>query len=1029
MGDLHAKKLYRFVTVVFVLLVLTSITGTDTIHAARLQASGIHGTVHSETNAPLSNVKITIQREGWKNTSSLETAQCGCFDSGFLLPGGYTIKFQHSGYRTAIYRHLSIPEGRFVRLNVYLEPLSETKKGTGKVEDQDAAIYEPPFAGLMAESDPYETVIDAEMLKKLPRGLNPLSLAPLVAGVNDEHLFDGLSINGASSSENLYFVDGTDTTTIYSGTSGFDVHIDFVDEISVQSSGLPASRAGSTGGVIDVVTKSGGNRFHGSLQLNVTGDWLDGKPRGVLRHNPYDDTIAEYAQYPEDTWTRWAHGFTLGGYIIKDKLWFYGGFIPSFQKRTRDAVFSHDPEMDRSISQNTTEYQAMLKLTGFLTDRIRLSLSGILDYRKVEGALPELDGLSEGVRNFEEEFWRYPSVSLSGGLIYAGQDVSLRFIGNFWRQNRYEEDERTGPLFYHMGSGVGYAIPEIPIYYIYYWSPSPIANRENIEARFQVKGILEADLHWWGRHHLLLGGQFVRRHVDKNESYYSDSLRFFWGRDFESPTTGVTHPTMLGYVEVRKPYGAIADVHGDSWSVFFQDDWTLGRRLTLTLGVRLESENVPSFSDMEGYMESPIQFDLLDKVSPRLGFVYVCGGSNEMRLHGHYGVYFDSMKWYMNGEQYGGFKLTSHYYDIVYPYWEKFTVADHPLDEYMGGRHLESSNWGIPDFRMTQPNIKPFQKHELSLGFQKRLSSDLELNIRLVHNWIKNAIENIGVQYPYGEVYFICNPGSDWIQAKYDEVQSLDLMPEGAQSVEAVRRYSAITISLDKRFNQRWLGGVSYTWSRLFGNYSGFASSDEYGQNIRYWRSYFWNPDGEFGVQRPNYTNYFDTWFLNVNEDGEEVLGLLPTDRPHQLKVYGAYAFDFGLIVGFNAFAMSGTPVQTEVYLNGMQGWYPYGRGDLGRTPWIWQLNTYLEYNLKLSDSFTFQLSLNIDNITDNDIAQRIFQLYNNGVIYVDEQLIFDGFNAVGEVQARGAHLDPRFNMERNFQPPIAARLGAKLLF
>ena len=267
------------------------------------------------------------------------------------------------------------------------------------------------------------------------------------------------------------------------------------------------------------------------------------------------------------------------------------------------------------------------------------------------------------------------------------------------------------------------------------------------------------------------------------------------------------------------------------------------------------------------------------------------------------------------------------------------------------------------------------------------------------------------MQYPQGEIYFIGNPGSDWIQSKYDESQSLGLMPEGVKSVEAVRRYSAITVSLDKRFSRRWLGGVSYTLSRLYGNYSGLASSDE------------------FGRQAPYTSRYFDTWFMNVGEDGDEVLGLLPTDRTHQFKVYGAYAFDFGLTAGFNAFAMSGTPVQTEVYLNGMQGWYPYGRGDWGRTPGLWQLNTYLEYNLKLSDRFTMQLSLNIDNITNNDTAQRIHQLYNEGVIYVDEQLIFDGFDAIAKILERGAKLDPRFRMERNFQAPIAARLGAKLLF
>ncbi len=255
-------------------------------------------------------------------------------------------------------------------------------------------------------------------------------------------------------------------------------------------------------------------------------------------------------------------------------------------------------------------------------------------------------------------------------------------------------------------------------------------------------------------------------------------------------------------------------------------------------------------------------------------------------------------------------------------------------------------------------------------------------------------------------------------------------MTEGVESVEAVRRYTSLTVSLDRRFSRRWLGGISYTWSRLFGNYSGLTSSEEYGRpEPQVWNFHYIPRSIEKNVFKPNMTGSFDVWFKTFDHNGEATLGLLPTDRTHQIKAYGAYAFDFGLTVGFNGFAMSGTPVQTDVYVYEAPAWFPLGRGDLGRSHWLWQLNAYLEFNLKLNARLLLQLSLNIDNVTDNSTARWIHQLFNQFRMVLDQRIIFDGFDAIDMVMKTSSFRDPRFGMGRDFQAPIAARLGAKLLF
>jgi hypothetical protein len=349
----------------------------------------------------------------------------------------------------------------------------------------------------------------------------------------------------------------------------------------------------------------------------------------------------------------------------------------------------------------------------------------------------------------------------------------------------------------------------------------------------------------------------------------------------------------------------------------------------------------------------------------------------------------------------------------VNPDWKAaYPEADHPSTNGLaGGVYYEQLNWRIVSFDTTQPDMKPYQKNEYSFGVQKTLGEDWSLSARFLHNYIVNAIEDIGVQTPHGEEYFNGNPGSDWIQEKYNEAQAVGNMPMGVKASKAVREYTSVTINLDRKFKDNWLGGASFTWSRLHGNFAGLSSSDEHGRK-------------DPGVER-----YYDGWFLTYNQMGEEEFGPLMTDRPWQFKLYGAYTFDFGLTLGFNAYAMAGTPTQTELDLNGMQGYYPLGRNSDGRHDMLWQIDLYAEYNLKLSDKYTLNFNVNVTNLTDNKIAQRRWMLYNQAGIYMDEQDIFDGYDYAQVVASKGAALNPGYKMEHSYLGSISARIGVKFLF
>lgn len=971
---------------------------------AQEQTGNVMGKVVLGDGTGIPGVKIAAKGSALVGKLETVSRKNGDFKL-FNLPSGiYDITFSCEGFKTVKREKINVELGRMYRLRVAMEP--------GLIREEIVISGDSP--ALDVRSTATSVVIPKKNFEKLPRDRDFTSIVGLAPGVNQEHAFDGgLSIDGASSAENVFYIDGVDTTTLFEGISGQNVNFDFIEEIQVKTTGISAEYSGSMGGVINVITRSGGNEFHGSASLYFDGSSLGADPIPTLRIDPYDDSKAEYVTFPEDNWNRFEVGLGVGGYIIKDKLWFFASLMPKFTTSKRDALFLLDETYNARFSRSDSDVAGSLKLTGRLANRLTISLSGTLDNQKWEGELPPLDGSGDPTVKWARNGFEYPGLTLSGSLYYTlGNNLRLNVTGGYWKVNTHQLMGPKGPRYVHIRSNIDVpgATTIVPRYFSNYSANDGYQVSQNFNYRLTGSADLTYYFNLGGEHELKLGFQYVKIGVDIDEGYPFNYNRFYWGDDFFH-FQGYLVDTTLGYVEVRWPYGTVADVGSTRNAFYIQDNWAIGKRLTLNAGVRFETEDIPSFSDLPEYSDSPVHFELGDKIAPRLGFVYDVFGNSDLKIFGSYGIYYDAMKLQMAIVNYGGFKWVSTFYDLTNPDWENFFHLDsHPMDYYHGGEYLYHWNWRIPNFETTQPDLKPFSKYEYTFGIQKRLSADIVLGARFLHSALLNAIEDIGIRGLYGTMYYNGNPGSEWIQQKFAEAKAAGLLPPDAQSTKAERNYTSVQVYLDKKFNHNWLAGISLTWSRLKGNYAGLASSDD--------------P----GLITPNMGGYFDAWFLNYDQYGQVSSGLLPTDRPLQFKLYGAYSFDWGLTVGVSGYGMSGTPVSTTVNVN-YSDWYPRGRGDLGRTPFLWGADLYAEYNLKLSDKYTLQFNINVSNITNNKIARRIYSLYNMQPLIVNEQQILDGFDAVAEVDALGLRLDPRFLQEIGYTGSLAARLGAKLYF
>ena len=205
----------------------------------------------------------------------------------------------------------------------------------------------------------------------LPRSRNFTGLLSTVPGVQYEGNTGGLSVDGATGTENMWYMDGADITQIHVGTQAQSAVMELIEEVKVTASGYNAEFGGSMGGVVNVITRSGGNAFHGDLigYYDDNGILMQGKePRLSPLEVPTTTRLAststtttsvlERRPQPGLTTSGSRASSSLGGYIVKDRLWFFGSFNPQYQPherqpflQTSDAALTADvPVLQQELS-------------------------------------------------------------------------------------------------------------------------------------------------------------------------------------------------------------------------------------------------------------------------------------------------------------------------------------------------------------------------------------------------------------------------------------------------------------------------------------------------------------------------------------------------------------------------------------------------------------------------------------------------------------------------------------------------------
>jgi outer membrane receptor protein involved in Fe transport len=978
--------------------------------AAQEQRGSIEGVIKDASGAVLPGVTVEA-RSGNGAVLTTTSDDSGTYRFPSVPPGDYIVSASLDNFAPGKNDAVRVGLGQVKKVDFTLSP-----KG---VTESVQVVAESPLVDVRQSAR--QTNIRAEQVELLPKGRDFTTLVTQAPGANNESKLGGLSIDGASAGENRYIIDGIETTNLQSGVSGKNVIADFVEEVQVKSSGYTAEFGGATGGVINVITKSGTNDWRGNALFNWEGSKLAGERRPTLRQKLADATQAEYINYPKDDSNRIEPGFAIGGPIVRNKAWFFGAYQPAFT--TNERVVNPSTAVNPAAGtfnedQKLTVQYATGNITSQLSDSLRGRVAFNNSWAKTDGLLPALSGTDPSGTNYGKTSV-FPNYTVSASMDWvASPKLFFGLRGGYYMSDQHDS-KVTEEVFYRWTTTSNIGFLDVPANLQHGTAFNSIPSNNKVTRDQQTRAYFQADGTVYGnalgQHQLKFGlsADRVGNDVLSGESRNLVTIR--WGIGL--PTGVPVQRGTYGYYEVRSngvapQQGFITEgnIHSNLIGLFVQDAWTLNNRFTVNAGVRTERERVPTYTTGADIPEFGLEFGFADKVAPRVGFAYDLKGDGRSKVFGSWGIFYDIFKLELPRGSFGGDKWLSYYYTLDTYNWPNLVTSAGCPPACPGTLIRGPIDFRHPSFGSDaiDPDLKPMKQQEATIGFDHQLNDVVALNVRYVHKQVDRAIEDTGSLDAAGnEIYVIANPGENLTAlASTDPITALP---------KAIRDYDSVEFALEKRFASNWYLRSSYLWSRLYGNYSGLSQSDENGRTS------------------PNVGRLFDYPLMMFQDGGTPALGRLATDRPHQFKTQFIYQFNFGTSIGVNQFVASGLPVSREI------GIYPtsnlpvnyLGRLSDGRTPTFSQTDFLVQHGFRIGGGKQLQVSFNVLNLFNQDTAVSRFSTYQrvNGVV-PDEHLFYTGAQTLAQlITAGNIEKDPRFLMNNGFQAPIQARFGVKFIF
>jgi hypothetical protein len=1020
--------------------------------------------VDASSQAPVGDAVVIAQSTALQGEQTAVTDATGSFEITLLPSGTYTLTVQREGYQPFTQQGLQLRLDRTIKVRLPLVPESLKEQAIEIVAQRPSIAVTSTQQG---------GSISKEQMNLVPYGRNSRTfdqVATSIPGVQPD-ANNGISMNGSGSPEQNYIIDGVNVSDPAFGTLGTTLIQDFVQEVDIKTGGYQAEYGRATGGIINVVTKSGGNEFHGSVFVN----W-----------SPFEATRKQVGSLGEALRSQTKQRFNLdfgaevGGPIIKDKLWFFAGVAPQFVSRNIDRIISAQSSNaagQANLDSNGNPLTTEIARKTYTATQTTYNLSGKLTYLLNENHTVALAAYGNptnntGVNVNGQGFFISPAAGNEGAFLAnhdgGSFDTSLRYSGKLFNKTMLVE----ATLAYHrqrntdvpvglngVSSGVVADTPEIsvrgtrnlldpviagdPLTPDYQrsgpvlaacaiqpngFNPCPVTNYLtggfgflSAQTLDRVGGVLKLSnfVELAGHHQFKYGIDASRDRFNQTKNYTGGTL-FFQNAATAQSVRGYGHsdpnnPAQAA-ISPTDPNRFVDDIethvtNNTSVAVFVQDTWNIFDRVVLDIGVRGEKQLMYADSktlDAAGNPVSGAGINLTN-VMPRVGLIYDFTGRGLSKVYGSYGRFYEYIPLDLADRALSGETQVSVLRDTN----NCSTPGDLRTCAVIPGAFGPGRNFSFIGAAAggtnVDPNLQGQFTDEYLGGVQYQVYRDITVGVDYVHKQIGRVIEDMSTND--GATYFLSNPGETGKQGFSGTTGT------GTTIVEPKPRrvYDGITLSANKTFADNWLMTASYTYSSFRGNYPGLFS-------IR----------GATAPQLdPNILSEYDLLALLPNKDGP-----LPGDVPNSFKLDTGYVYELSprtsFNLGGNVRVDQGQPIN---YLGAYPGYgsgeaYILPRGSAGRTPWNWQLNLRAGGNYKLSKDYALGVTLDLFNVTNN-----------REVLTVDQNYTFDNVNPI--VNGKPADLpnlrditgakfvakNGNFLNATSYQAPFSARIGAKVSF
>jgi hypothetical protein len=1030
---------------------------------AQQGTGALTGTVFdAASRKPLADVIVMVTSPALQEAQYSTTDASGFYRIPGLSPGAYKIRFEKEGFFPSEQDGIALRADVTFRLNPSL--------AAAQGEATEVVVKVRPTVDVGSSTS--STSLNSEILKRVPvsapggkgsASRSFESVATVAPGANADNY--GTGINGASSPENHYSVDGLSVGNPGKGTVGTQLSSEFVEEVNVVTAGYMPEFGRSTGGVLNVVTKQGSNELHGQVFSYFSPGTLEGK-RKVVQQDLTPVVYSPSLSYIGDL------GLDLGGPVVKDKLWFYVGFdIAQTRYNVDRSIYrSHfdaatmalgdidpNPLFGETYVADARTINAMAKLTWSINadNKVTLAAYGTpttsgggagFDGKTVtpgKYAIAPLSGSVEAGGNgtYGSQAHYYVSTPVDASAKWNSQFLGKRLLLDVMLGTHYQKDSNRAS---DGSSSLSNSTTALGSYYnVNYRRANTMGGYHDIrdfEGKFPGNGKCDEpgftcqvaeysagaprDLNEavYSRYHgsaivsylaSALGHHIFKVGFDSELTSYQNqkSNRVFTesedGTQFnDEERFGVlTAPDTVDFIDPLTKKTSSLLVGG-----FIQDSWSVLDKITFNLGIRYDSQY---FYNTEG----AVALSLPNQWSPRLGVIY------DPLQNGKSKVFFNYARYYENAPL--------DFADVALV-GEPQVKGGHLAVDADGNKHCDpavfanqrstAATSGCQNLDNLVPNTQESPALPNKNFYASGSPNTLDPAVKA------SSADEISAGGEY-EVMPDTRAGLTytrrWINRWIEDMGPVVGQPGyagnpgyglGNTFPKVSRNYNAATLFLMKNFSQSWLAQASYTIASLRGNYAGLAAPE----------------DNYLG---PNATADFDGPNVENNR-----YGALPEDIRHTVKVLASRdwqltpAQHIGTGVALKARSGGATSyLGADPFTYGDES-YLTPRGSGPRLPWNFGADVQLSYRLAAGKGMTISATVDIFNVFNLQAVTNTVQSYTSSNVIAEE-----GFTKTADLNGvkpgdtyqygktgQPIERNPAFGQPAEYQDPRVFRFGLR---